>query len=127
MPYSIVRASQFHELAAMALDTAGRYRVLPIPPIRLQTVAAVEVAALVANVAVGEPRGGRVEIAGPEIMTARELARTWRSVTGRSALMVPVPLPGKMGRTLRDGGLTAPGADIRGKTTFADWLRGSRL
>jgi uncharacterized protein YbjT (DUF2867 family) len=122
VPYSIVRATQFHELAAKALDAAGRYHVLPVPRIQLQTVAAAEVAALVADVAVSEPRGGRVEIAGPEVMTARELALTWRSATGQSALMLPVPLPGKMGRTLRDGGLTAKRADVYGKTTFADWL-----
>jgi uncharacterized protein YbjT (DUF2867 family) len=125
VPYSIVRATQFHELAATALDAAGRWRVLPVPRIRLQTVAAEDVADLVADVAVGEPRDGRVQIAGPEVMTARELAQTWLSVTGRSALMVPVPLPGKLGRALRDGGLTALSADTHGRVTFADWLASS--
>jgi uncharacterized protein YbjT (DUF2867 family) len=120
--YSIVRATQFHELAASALDTAGRWHALPVPAVRLQTVAAIEVAAFVADVATGEPRGGRVEIAGPEIKTARELAQIWRSVTGRSALMLPLPLPGKLGRALRDGGLTGEGADVLGTITFADWL-----
>jgi uncharacterized protein YbjT (DUF2867 family) len=122
VPYTIVRATQFHELAATVLDGAGRWRVLPVPPIRLQTVAAAEVAALVADVAVGAPRD-RVEIAGPQVQTARELARTWRSVTGRSALLLPLPLPGKFGRTLREGGLTAAdGTGSRGTITFADWL-----
>jgi uncharacterized protein YbjT (DUF2867 family) len=122
VPYSIVRATQFHELAAMALDAVGRWRVLPIPRMRLQTVSAAEAADAVADVAVGAPLGGRLQVAGPEVATARDLARTWKSVTGRSALMVPVPVPGKLGRTLRTGGLTADRPDIRGKTTFADWL-----
>jgi uncharacterized protein YbjT (DUF2867 family) len=122
VPYSIVQATQFHELAAKALDAAGRWRVLPIPRIRLQTVAAAEVASAVADVAAGQPLGSRVQVAGPEVATARDLARTWKSVTGRSALMVPVPLPGKLGRALRDGALTADHPDIRGKATFADWL-----
>jgi uncharacterized protein YbjT (DUF2867 family) len=123
VPYSIVRATQFHELAAVALDAAGRWRVLPVPAIRLQTVAAAEVADVVADVAAAQPRGGRVQVAGPEVLSARDLASTWRSVTGRSAVMVPVPVPGKLGRALRDGGLTADHADVRGTTTFRDWLK----
>jgi uncharacterized protein YbjT (DUF2867 family) len=121
VPYSIVRATQFHELASAALAAAGRYRVLPVPPMRLQTVAAAEVASVVADVAQGEPRG-RVQVAGPQISTARELARSWRAITGRAAILVPVPVPGKIGRALRDGALTADHADALGTITFADWL-----
>jgi uncharacterized protein YbjT (DUF2867 family) len=61
-------------------------------------------------------------VAGPRVQTAAELARTWRQVTGRKAVLLPVPIPGKLGRTLRDGGLTASEPDVRGKTPFAEWL-----
>ena len=123
VPFSIVRATQFHELAAAALAAAGRYRVLPVPRIRLQTVAAAEVAGVVADVTESETHG-RVEVAGPEVATARDLARTWQTVTGRTALLLPLPLPGKTGRALRDGALTADHADVLGTITFADWLAG---
>jgi uncharacterized protein YbjT (DUF2867 family) len=122
MPWSIVRATQFHELADMALTAAGKWRVLPIPAMRLQTVAAVEVARVVADVAEGKPGNGRIQIAGPQVTTAAELARTWKSITGRRALSVPVLVPGKLGRELRAGALTAPQADVIGSQTFADWL-----
>ena len=125
VPFSIVRATQFHELARTALSAVGKYHVLPVPRMRLQTVAAAEVAAVVADVAVGEPRG-RVQVAGPQVRTARDLARTWQAVTGRSALMLPVPLPGKIGRALRDGALTADDADVLGTIRFADWLTTQR-
>ena len=121
VPFSIVRATQFHELANSALAAAGKYRVLPVPRMRLQTVAAAEVASAVAEVAEGEPRG-RVQVAGPQIATARDLARVWQTVTGRTALMVPLPLPGKIGRALRAGALTADHADVLGTITFAEWL-----
>jgi hypothetical protein len=52
----------------------------------------------------------------------RELASTWRSVTGRSAVLLPVPLPGSLGRALRMGGLTTSNADVTGAVTFASWL-----
>src|SRR5262249_12047031 len=42
VPFSIVRATQFHELASATLAAAGKYRVLPVPRMRLQTVAAAE-------------------------------------------------------------------------------------
>ena len=121
VPWSIVRATQFHELVAMALAAAGKWHVLPIPAARLQTIAAAEVARVVANVADREP-GGRIQVAGPQVMTAAELARTWKSVTGRKALSVPVPVPGTLGRALRSGALTAEHADVLGVQTFADWL-----
>jgi uncharacterized protein YbjT (DUF2867 family) len=120
--WSLVRATQFHELAAMALTAAAKWHVLPIPAMRLQTVAAAEVGRVLADVAEQEPGRGRIQIAGPQVMTAAELARTWRAVTGRRPLSVPVHVPGKLGRALRTGALTAPDADIRGTQTFADWL-----
>jgi len=121
VPFSIVRATQFHELASAALAAAGKYRVLPVPRMRLQTVAAAEVASAVADIAEGEPHG-RVEVAGPQVATARDLARTWRTVTGRTAILLALPLPGKIGRALRAGALTADHADVVGRITFADWL-----
>jgi uncharacterized protein YbjT (DUF2867 family) len=121
VPWSIVRATQFHELAATTLGAVGKYHVLPVPRMTLQTVAAAEVARLVADVTESGPRG-RVQIAGPQILTARQLATTWRSVTGTRAVLLPVPLPGKAGRALRGGALTSTDTDERGTVPFAHWL-----
>jgi uncharacterized protein YbjT (DUF2867 family) len=120
--WSIVQATQFHELAASALAAVSRFRILPVPGMKLQTIAAAEVAVAVADVTEGPPTRGRVRVAGPQLMTAAEVARTWRAVTGRRALLLPVPVPGRLGRTLRSGGLTASQPDIRGTISFADWL-----
>ncbi|WP_165984899.1 SDR family oxidoreductase [Streptomyces sp. YIM 98790] len=122
VPWSIVRATQFHELAAGVLDAAGRRRLLPVPRALLQTVAAAEAARAVAGVAEGTPLNGRTEVAGPQITEARELAAAWQAVTGRRALRVPLPLPGALGRVLRAGGLTTDRPDVRGEQTFREWL-----
>jgi uncharacterized protein YbjT (DUF2867 family) len=121
-PWSIVRATQFHELVDMALAPAARKHLMPVPRVPLQTVASTEVARVVADVAEGAPRRGRVEVVGPEVVDARDLARTWRSTTGRRALLLPLPLPGRMGRALRAGALIAERPDVRGTTPFATWL-----
>jgi uncharacterized protein YbjT (DUF2867 family) len=121
VPSSIVRATQFHELAATALAAAARFGVLPAPGIKLQTIAAADAALAVADIAEGEPCG-RVQAGGPEIMTVRDLARTWREGTGRRAVLVPFPLPGKTGRALTAGALTVADPDFKGAETFRDWL-----
>ena len=102
MPWSLVRATQFHELIAATLAPAARWRVLPVPRAALQPVACAEVA------------------------DARDLARTWRSVTGRRAILLPVPLPGKLGRALRAGALTAGRPDVSGTIRFAAWLESAQ-
>jgi uncharacterized protein YbjT (DUF2867 family) len=126
VPWSMVRATQFHELVAMALAAAAKWHVLPIPAMRLQTIAAAEVARVVADVADGDASGRRIQVAGPQVMTAAELARAWRSATGRRAMSVPVPVPGKLGRALRAGALTSADADVIGTQTFAQWLDAAR-
>jgi uncharacterized protein YbjT (DUF2867 family) len=122
VPWSVVRATQFHELAAAALTAAGRYHVVPVPGMKLQTIAAAEVADAVADVAEAAPLLGQIQVAGPQTCTAAELARAWREITGRKALLLPVPVPGAIGRALRDGALTAANPDISGTTPFAAWL-----
>lgn len=122
VPWTIVQATQFHELADAALAAAGRWHVIPVPAIRLQTIAAAEAALTVADVAEGEPLRRRLTVVGPQTRTAAELARNWRSVTGRRALLLPVPVPGRIGHVLRAGALTTARPDARGTTTFAEWL-----
>lgn len=123
VPWSIVQATQFHEFFAALLAQAGRWRILPIPRIPLQTVAVDEVARTISDIVESGPRDGRISITGPEIIDARELARIWRSLTGRRALLFPVPLPGKLGRALRAGALTMERPGIRGTTRFEAWLK----
>jgi uncharacterized protein YbjT (DUF2867 family) len=122
VPWSVVRATQFHELVATALTAAGRYHLVPVPSMKLQTIAAAEVARAVADVTEAAPLRGRIQVAGPQTCTAAELARAWRDITGRKALLVPVPVPGRIGRALRDGALTASKPDMSGTTPFTDWL-----
>jgi len=123
VPWSIVRSTQFHELVGTILTAAGRWRVLPMPQGTLQPVACADAARAIADVAEGAPLKGCLTVAGPEVREVRDLARTWRQVTGYHAALVPMPVPGTVGRALRSGALTAPRPDVRGATGFADWLR----
>jgi uncharacterized protein YbjT (DUF2867 family) len=122
VPWTIVRATQFHELVATALAAAGRWHVLPVPRAALQTVASAEVARAVADAVEAGPARRRISVAGPQVTDARELARVWRAATGTRAIRLPVWLPGRLGRGLRAGVLTDPRPDVRGVLSFADFV-----
>ncbi|WP_406393524.1 hypothetical protein [Streptomyces sp. NBC_00887] len=131
MDWTLVRATQFHELVAGLFAPMARFGVLVLPGMPLRTVASAEVAVAVA-VAVADAAGGpalraRVEVAGPETADVRDLARQWRSVTGSRARIVPLVLPGAVGRAVRSGALTTERPDVTGTTTFAAWLEEREL
>jgi uncharacterized protein YbjT (DUF2867 family) len=122
VPWTIVRATQFHDLVTQAFAVGARYGALPLLRVPMQTIATVDVARAIADVVESEPRVGRIDVAGPEVLDARELARIWRRVTGSRALPLRVPIPGNIGRALRAGSLTNDRADVFGTVTYAEWL-----
>jgi uncharacterized protein YbjT (DUF2867 family) len=126
VPYTIVRATQFHTLIAQLFAAAGRFRVLPGGRPKLQSIDPVEAAAAIADTAESGPTGGRRTAAGPEICELGDLAEAWRTTNGHRALILPPPLPPKLGRALRSGALCDETPDHRGSRRFGDWLRQRR-
>ncbi|MFG2718805.1 SDR family oxidoreductase [Streptomyces sp. NPDC048416] len=123
VPWTIVRATQFHELAASAFAATVRARfLLASKGVTLQPIAAVEAARAVADAAGSAPCLGRIEVVGPERTDLRALATAWRAATARSAVLLPVPLPGRLGRALRAGHLASDHPHARGTIGFAQWL-----
>lgn len=121
VPWSLLRATQFHSLLAWALSQAGRARLMPTGSARLQPIEPAVVAARLADVAQAEPAGRLADVAGPEVLTLSDLARRWRRADGRWMLPLPIPMIGKVGRPLREGALCNPGAAAGGET-FEQWL-----
>jgi uncharacterized protein YbjT (DUF2867 family) len=117
VPWTIVRATQFHQLIDHYLRRFARFGVVPLGAALFQPVDPREVARVVADAAEAEPARATAEFAGPEVLTLRELTRTWRHERRSHALPVPVPVL----RSLREGVLTNPDAP-RGTVTFTEWL-----
>lgn len=118
VPWSVLRATQFHEFAEQAL---GFVRIGPfslVPRMRSQTVAAREVAEALVDLAEQGPSGRVPDLAGPEVHDLVDLAR--RVANGRR--VVPVRVPGAAGRAMRTGGLLPQGDGPRGTVTFDAWL-----
>ena len=123
VPWSLLRATQFHQLLDWAFGQAARYRVRPTGSARIQPVAAAVVAERLVEIAHREPAGRLPDIAGPEVQTLSELSKAWRRAKGRAALPLRIPALGKVGRPLREGALCNADA-AAGGPDFEQWLAG---
>jgi uncharacterized protein YbjT (DUF2867 family) len=121
LPYTILRATQFHDLIRALLAAAGKAPVMLVPGVNFQPVDAGEVATRLAELAVGEPVGRAPDFAGPQVREAGDLARAYLQATGRRRPVVPVRLPGKAFRGYRQGGHLAP-EHAAGEITFEQYL-----
>jgi uncharacterized protein YbjT (DUF2867 family) len=128
MPYSILRSTQFFEFMGRIAQTATDGNVVRLPTAYVQPIVSDDVVAALADVTLGEPVNGRVEVAGPEkfrlddlvrrvlrtrndarVVTSDEHARYFGTELGEDSL-VPVP----------------PGSPRLGATRFETWF-GSAL
>lgn len=123
--FTILRATQFHDLVAQVVATAAKLPVVaPLPKgVRVQPIAVGEVADRLAELAVAAPSGRVPDMGGPEIRTLPELGRVYLAATGRRRRVVPLPLAGRAYAGFRRGGNLAPGHAV-GRMTFAEFLRG---
>jgi uncharacterized protein YbjT (DUF2867 family) len=121
IPFTIVRATQFHPFVADLLGRAARLPVLPVPRVPVQPVDVRDVAVRLADALEAGPTNAVHDFTGPRVERLDELAREWERAKGMHRPRIPVPAVGGMLRAVRDGGLVAPDAP-HGRTTFAAWL-----
>jgi uncharacterized protein YbjT (DUF2867 family) len=120
VPYTVVRATQFFEfLGWLAGEGGGDTVRLPSAP--MQPMAADDVAAALADVCVGAPVNGIVEVAGPEALPIAEFVGRYLAASGDGRAVVADPDALYAGAALDARGLN-PGANPRlGPTRFAEW------
>ena len=123
LPYTVLRATQFHSLVASVFGAQRFSPVLLAPAVPLQPVAVEEVADRLAELAEGPAAGRVADIAGPEQLRMTELAHQWRSAKGSRRPVVPLRLPGKIFGGYAGGGVLVPGPAY-GRISFAEYLAG---
>lgn len=127
IPFTISRATQFHEFARQVWGFAKAGPVHFAPRGRTQPVAVREVGARLVDLAEGAPADGRApDFAGPREEALGDMVRAYAKAAGQRGLIVPVSLPGEFGRAQREGWLL-PGDDaVLGTQTFAEWIAAFR-
>jgi uncharacterized protein YbjT (DUF2867 family) len=123
--WSLLRATQFHQLLDAAFTGAARKRILPVSTAKMQPIDPAVVARRLVDAIHAGPSGQLPEIGGPRVQTLGELAAAWRGTHRGLLLTLPLPLPPRLGRPLRGGSLCAPDAAVAGPD-FAQWLAAER-
>lgn len=121
IPYSIIRATQFMEFidATLAMTTDGDTVRLPRTPI--QPIAAADVAAVIAEVAAGNPLNGVLDIAGPDVYPLDELGRLTLTAKKDRRSVITDDTAGMFAAAHGDT-LTAPDDARIAPTHYTDWL-----
>jgi uncharacterized protein YbjT (DUF2867 family) len=123
LPWTTLRATQFHEGMLAVARQMVKLPVIPLPAgFRFQPVEADEVAARLVELTLGEPAGLVPDMGGPRVYGAADLFRGYlRASKRRRRPIVPLWLPGKAARAFRDGANLAPEQAV-GHRTWEEFL-----
>lgn len=122
LAWTVLRATQFHDLVVTILRLLSTPPVMALPAgTSFQPVDVRDVGQQLARLALDEPAGRAPDFAGPEVRPVGDLARSYLSMVGKRRPIMPVWLPGKVFRAMRAGENVAP-QHAAGSITFEEYL-----
>ncbi len=126
IPYTIIRATQFLEFLGTIAATSADGDMIRLSPGLFQPIAADDVAAIIADVALAAPRSGIVEIAGPERAPFNEIIARYLKAVGDPREVVSDPEARYWGGRVEERSLVPLGEARLGRIGFDEWLRRSQ-
>ena len=126
IPYTIIRSTQFMEFLGSIATSAAAGTMVRISPGLFQPIAADDVAAIIADVALAAPRNGRIEIAGPERAPFNEIVARYLKALGDPRTVVSDPEARYFGGRVEEHSLVPLGDARLGHIGLDDWVRRSR-
>jgi uncharacterized protein YbjT (DUF2867 family) len=126
IPYTIIRSTQFLDFLGRIADSGADGKVIRISPGLFQPIAAEDVAAIVADVALAAPRNGIVEIAGPERAPFNEIVARYLKAVGDPREVVSDAEARYWGGRVEERSLVPLGEARLGRIGFDEWLRQSQ-
>jgi uncharacterized protein YbjT (DUF2867 family) len=126
IPYTIVRSTQFLEFLRGIADLSADGNIVRLPPVLFQPIAADDVAANVADVALAAPRSGIVEIAGPERAPFNEIIARYLKAVDDPREVVSDPEAPYGGGRVEQYSLVPLGEARLGRIGLDEWLRRSQ-
>lgn len=123
LPYTITRATQFHDFVAFLLGLVCKPPIATVPKgVVFQSIDTSEVATALGR-HIDEGTTGRTpDLIGPEILGVEVMARSYMTAVGKERPLVAVPLPGRSARAFREGVHTRDTGEL-GSITWSDYLR----
>ena len=123
IPYTIIRSTQFLEFLGGIAASSTDGNMVRISPGLFQPIAADDVAAIVADVALAAPRNGIVEIAGPERAPFNEIVARYLKAVGDPREVVSDPEARYFGGRVEEQSLVPLGDARLGRIGLEEWLR----
>ena len=122
MPWTIQRATQFHEFAEQMFNRAKTGPLHLAPRARIQPMAASEVSERLVALATGEPQGRARDVAGPREESLDAMVKAYARAIGHRGWIPSVSIPTAQMKGMR-AGLALPDAGaLLSSQTFAEWL-----
>jgi uncharacterized protein YbjT (DUF2867 family) len=122
VPYTTLRATQFHDFVLIAAQQLVKLPVmLSFAGVRFQPIDADEVAARLVELTLGKPAGLVPDIGGPRIYPMADLFRGYLRAAHKRRPVMPVRQPGQAARAFRNGANLAPEHTV-GRRTWEDFL-----
>lgn len=122
IPWTTLRATQFHELLLIVARQMAKMPVIPVPAsFKFQPIDASEVAARLVELALGEPAGLVPEMGGPKVHTMSELVRGYLQQHRKRRPIIPIWIPGKAAQAFRSGANLTPDRAV-GRRTWEESL-----
>ena len=126
LPWTILRATQFHDLVLKSMQDLTWSPLFPVPKgFSFQPIAAGDVADRLVALARDKASGRVSEIGGPEVRDTTDLARAYLERVGMKRAVVPVPIPGRVAQAFRSGANLSP-HHPEGKLTWDEFLQSRR-
>src|SRR5207248_1196582 len=125
IPYTIIRSTQFLEFLGGIAASSTDGSTVRLSPGLFQPIAADDVAAIVADVALAAPRNSIVEIAGPERAPFNEIVARYLKALGDPRQVVSDPEARYFGGRVEERSLVPLGEARLGRIGLDDWLRRS--
>lgn len=122
LPWTTLRATQFYDLLLLVARQMAKLPVIPLPTgFRFQPVDASEVAAWLVELALDAPIGLAPDIAGPKIYSMEDLLGEYLRAIHKRRPIIPVWLPGRAARAIRDGANLTPNRAV-GRRSWEEFL-----
>lgn len=123
VPYTILRATQFHAFVDQIISAGMRLPFVGLLPtdFQMQSVAAAEVAARLRRCLEEGPARRLEDFGGPEVLRIGEMARSWMQAREKQKWLLRLPLPGQTAKAFREGKNTNPD-QTEGEITWREWL-----
>ena len=125
IPYTIIRSTQFLEFLDGIAASSADGSMVRLSPGLFQPIAADDVAAIVAEVALAAPRNGIVEIAGPERAPFNQIVARYLKALGDPRTVVSDPEARYFGGRVEERSLVPLGEARLGRIGLNEWLRRS--